>query len=100
MSYLTSSNILFKHQYQFRSRHSTIHPIIHFLNYCAESSNKTDPEFTLAILCDLSKAFDFTLNSTVLIVTVVITGYVDNLCTLMIFNCLREFILGIICKIT
>ena len=58
MSYLTSSNILFKHQYGFRSRHSTIHPIIHLLNHCAESSNKTDPEFTLAILCDLSKAFD------------------------------------------
>ena len=58
MSYLTSSNILFKHQYGFRSRHTTIHPIIHLLNHCAESSNKTDPEFTLAILCDLSKAFD------------------------------------------
>ena len=58
MSYLTSSNILFKHQYGFRSRHSTIHPIIHLLNHCADSSNKTDPEFTLAILCDLSKAFD------------------------------------------
>ena len=48
MSYLTSSNILFKHQYGFQSRHSTIHPIIHLLNHCAESSNKTDPEFTLA----------------------------------------------------
>ena len=30
MSYLTSSNILFKHQYGFRSRHSTIHRLSTF----------------------------------------------------------------------
>ena len=50
--------ILFKHQYGFRPKHSTIHPIIHLLNYCAESSNKPTSEITLAIFCDLSKAFD------------------------------------------
>ena len=58
ISYLNSNNILFKHQYGFRTKHSTLHPIIHLLNHCAESSNKSDPEFTLAIFCDLSKAFD------------------------------------------
>ncbi len=46
------------HQYGFRPGHSTIHPIIHLLNKCATSSSKADPEFTLAVLCDLSKAFD------------------------------------------
>ena len=46
------------HQYGFRPKHSTIHPIIHLLNHCASSSSKHDPETTLAILCDLSKAFD------------------------------------------
>ena len=46
--------ILFKHQYGFRPKHSTIHPIIQLLNY----NNKQRPEITLAIFCDLSKAFD------------------------------------------
>jgi hypothetical protein len=58
LSYLNSNDIFFKHQYGFRSKHSTVHPIIHLLNHCAKASNKSDPEYTLAILCDLSKAFD------------------------------------------
>jgi len=58
MSFLNSNNTLFKHQYGFRSKHSTIHPIIHLLNQCAHVTNKHNPEFTLAIFCDLSKAFD------------------------------------------
>ena len=36
--------ILFKHQYGFRSKNSTIHPIIQLLNYCPESNNKPRPE--------------------------------------------------------
>ena len=51
--------------YQFTSihltlgaKHSTVHPIIHLLNHCAEFTNKTNPEFTLVIFCDLAKAFD------------------------------------------
>ena len=35
MSFLNSQNILYKHQYGFRPKHSTIHPIIHLLNNCA-----------------------------------------------------------------
>jgi hypothetical protein len=58
ISFLNRNNILFRHQYGFRSKHSTVHPILHLLNHCAESSNKPDPDYTLAILCDLSKAFD------------------------------------------
>ena len=58
LSFLNSKNILYKHQYGFRSKHSTIHPVIHLLNECAMAANKNDPEFTLTILCDLSKAFD------------------------------------------
>ena len=58
MTYMNSQNILYKHQYGFRPQHSTIHPIIHLLNHCAEHTNKNIPEFTLAVLCDLSKAFD------------------------------------------
>ena len=58
MSFLVSKNIFYRHQYGFRPKHSTIHPIIHFLNHCAEANNKTNPEYTLAVFCDLSKAFD------------------------------------------
>ena len=55
-SFLEENDLLYKHQYGFRRRHSTIHPIIHFLNKVAMSSNLN--EFTLAIFCDLQKCFD------------------------------------------
>ncbi len=31
---------------------------MHLLNHCAESNNKKNKDTTLAIFCDLSKAFD------------------------------------------
>ena len=58
ISFLNANNILYKHQYGFRSRHSTIDPIMHLLNPCAHTSNTINPEYTLATLCDISKAFD------------------------------------------
>ena len=61
MAFLDSNNILFKgfkHQYGFRAKHSTIHPIIHLLNDCAEANNNNPKKFTMSIFCDLSKAFD------------------------------------------
>ena len=58
IEFLNEFNILYQHQYGFRQKHSTVHPIIHFLNHCAESSNETIPKITLAVFCDLSKAFD------------------------------------------
>ena len=57
-SFFNSKTLFYKHQYGFRAKHSTVHPIIHLLNHCAESISKTTPEMTLAIFCDLSKAFD------------------------------------------
>ena len=58
ISYLNANKLLYEHQYGFRSGNSTIHPIIHLLNHCSEATNKPNPDFTLAIFCDLSKAFD------------------------------------------
>ena len=58
MSYLNSKDILYKHQYGFRAKHSTVHPIVHLLNNCAEANNKQPKEMTLSVFCDLSKAFD------------------------------------------
>ncbi len=66
LTFLNINNVLYKHQYGFRAKHSTIHPILHLLNHCATSSSKSDPEYTLAVLCDLSKAFDVINHDTLL----------------------------------
>ena len=58
MSFLDAKQILYKHQYGCRAKHSTIHPIIHLLNECAEANNSNPKKYTISILCDLSKAFD------------------------------------------
>ena len=58
ISYLNANKLLYEHQYGFRSGYSTIHPIIYLLNHCSEATNKPNPDYTLAIFCDLSKAFD------------------------------------------
>lgn len=58
MKYLNKFNILFEHQYGFRANHSTMHPLIHFLNKINNSLNMNSPEFTLGIFIDLKKAFD------------------------------------------
>ena len=52
ISFLNSNNTLLKHQYGFRSKLSTIHPIIHLFTHCAEVTNQMNPEFTLAIFCE------------------------------------------------
>jgi len=58
MKFLESNNILYNHQYGFRAKHSTIHPVIHFLNHVAKANNTASSQTTLATFCDLSKAFD------------------------------------------
>ena len=50
--------ILYKHQYGFRPKHSTTHPLIHLLNECALAANSQPKQITISIFCDLSKAFD------------------------------------------
>ena len=56
--FLDVNNILYRHQYGFRAKHSTIHPVLHLLNHCAEANNITPSQFTLATFCDLSKALE------------------------------------------
>ena len=66
MNFLNTNNILYEHQYGFRAKHSTIHPIIHCINHCAEADNKQNPEYTLALICDLSKAV-YVINNKILL---------------------------------
>ena len=58
VKFLDKYNIIHEHQYGFRKKHSTIHPILHLLNYIADSSDKPSKDITLGLFLDLSKAFD------------------------------------------
>ena len=54
--YIENNNFLSKDQFGFRRDHSTLHPVIHFLNKITDSFEKK--QHTMAIFCDLQKAFD------------------------------------------
>ena len=56
MSFLNNNDILSKWQFGFRSGHSTAHPMVHFLNKITDALN--NKKHTIAIFCDLKKAFD------------------------------------------
>jgi hypothetical protein len=63
-AFLEDNKLISKHQFGFRKKHSTVHPILHLLNEVAEASSRK--KFTLAIFCDLRKAF-YTCDHTILI---------------------------------
>jgi hypothetical protein len=73
MSFLNSNNILYKHQYEFRPKHSTIHPIIHLINHCAKANDANPQQYTMSIFCDLSKPFDV-INHEILITKLNVWG--------------------------
>jgi hypothetical protein len=54
--YLEQNNILSDSQFGFRSHHSTIHPLILYSNVI--SSKLAENKCSMAIFCDLKKAFD------------------------------------------
>ena len=58
LSFLDSTNQLYQHQYGFRARHSTTHPVVHLLNQIANENDKITKNITMATFLDLSKAFD------------------------------------------
>ena len=55
-SFLNTCNILSEWQFGFRPHHSTIHPMIHLTNFLSNAIN--EKKHSLAIFCDLRKAFD------------------------------------------
>ena len=56
MKYLNKSKLLYEHQYGFRAGHSTIQPVIQFLDKVYNALN--NDKFTLSVFIDLTKAFD------------------------------------------
>ena len=54
--FLESNNIITSSQYGFRRNHSTIHPMVHLMNFASTALNRK--EIGIAIFCDLRKAFD------------------------------------------
>ena len=64
MYYLNNHGLLYKHQYGFRGKHGTSHPLIHFTNKVSEALNENN--LNLLIFIDLKKAFD-TVNFDILL---------------------------------
>jgi len=62
-NFLEINNILTPDQYGFRKSHSAVHPMVHMMNFVSRALNKK--ETTIAIFCDLRKAFD-TVNHKIL----------------------------------
>ena len=57
-SFFEKYSILYKHHYGFRSKHSTVHPILHVLKDISDANDKETKDVTLGVFLDLSKAFD------------------------------------------
>jgi len=56
VNYLESNDLISQFQFGFRKEHSTLHPMVHFMNKITTAlENK---EHSIAIFCDLRKAFD------------------------------------------
>jgi hypothetical protein len=63
LNFLENNNILTPDQFGFRKSHSAVHPMVHMMNFVSRALNKK--ETTIAIFCDLRKAFD-TVNHEIL----------------------------------
>ena len=58
IGFLNANNILYKHQYGFRAKHNTSHPVVHFTHKIYNALNQSPSATTIAIFIDLKKAFD------------------------------------------
>ena len=58
VKYFNQHNLFYKHQYGLRTKHSTIHPILHFINHITNENDISGKNITAAIFLDLSKEFD------------------------------------------
>ena len=56
LSFVESNDILYAFQFGFQSGKSTVHPLIHIVDYISKAFN--NDEFVIAVFLDLQKAFD------------------------------------------
>jgi hypothetical protein len=62
--FLESNSLISQFQFGFRKAHSTLHPLVHFMNKITENLN--NKLYSLVIFCDLRKAFDIVDHSILL----------------------------------
>ena len=58
VGFLNAHNVIYQHQYGFRSNHNTSQPVLHFYEKIYSSLNQKPSAKTLSIFIDLKKAFD------------------------------------------
>ena len=58
IGFLNTHNVLYMHQYGFRTNHNTSQPVVHFTHKIYNALNQKPSATTLAIFIDLKKAFD------------------------------------------
>ena len=63
-SFIESKNVMSSSQFGFRKKHSTLHPLTHFLNNISSTLNTK--QHSIVRFCDLQKAFD-TCDSNILL---------------------------------
>lgn len=56
LSFLNENELLYKHQYGFQARKSTIHPILQLINEIGRAKNNN--LFSIGVFCDITKGFD------------------------------------------
>ena len=58
MGFLNTHDIIYKHQYGFRPKHNTSHPVLHLSEKIYKALNQNPSATTITIFIDLKKAFD------------------------------------------
>jgi len=56
--FIDKYSILYSHQYGFRPKHDTSHPLLQFFDQIYQGLKKNESEYTLGVFLDLKKALN------------------------------------------